>query len=131
LSEAFGKRSRLLKRPEFERVYEIGRRVRGQYMMLFVMSGETGRRRLGVAATRKVGSAVERNRLKRRAREIFRRRLVGGWHDVVVVPRREMLDASFDALQQEYLFLLKRGMDMARGAQRRNDSNHPPHPSSL
>jgi len=131
LGEEFAKRARLLKRPEFERVYEDGRRIRGRFMMLFVLSGESGRPRFGVAATRKVGSAVERNRIKRRAREIFRRRPVAGCHDVVVVPRREMLDAPFDSLESEYLCLLKRGIEMARVSERRNDSIHPPRPSSV
>ena len=131
MSEEFAKRARLLKRPEFERVYDNGRRLRGRFMMLFVLPGETGGRRLGVAATRKIGSAVERNRIKRRVREIFRRRPVDGRHDVVVVPRREMLDAPFDSLEGEYLGLLKRGIEMARVHERRNDSTHPPRPSSV
>ena len=42
MSEEFAKGARLLKRPEFERVYDNGRRLRGRFMMLFVLSGETG-----------------------------------------------------------------------------------------
>jgi ribonuclease P protein component len=64
--------------------------------------------RLGVAATRKLGSAVERNRAKRRARELFRRRKKIGGLDIVIVPRREMLDASFASLEAEYVALLGR-----------------------
>lgn len=77
-------------------------------MTLFVMLNGTETARLGVAATRKLGSAVERNRAKRRARELFRRRKKIGGLDIVIVPRREMLDAPFASLEAEYVALLAR-----------------------
>jgi len=77
-------------------------------MTLFVMVNGTDAPRLGVAATRKLGSAVERNRAKRRARELFRRRTTIGGLDIVIVPRREMLDAPFASLEAEYVALLTR-----------------------
>jgi RNase P protein component len=51
--------------------------------------------RLGIAATRKMGDAVERNRAKRLARELFRRHKIDAGLDVIIVPRREMVDAPF------------------------------------
>jgi len=77
-------------------------------MTVFVMMNGTEQPRLGVAATRKLGSAVERNRAKRRARELFRRRKQSGGLDIVIVPRREMLDAPFASLEAEYDSLLTR-----------------------
>lgn len=76
-------------------------------MLFLVPNGGTGPR-LGVAATRKLGSAVERNRAKRRARELFRRHKVPAGLDVIIVPRREMLDAPFDSLEADYLAALER-----------------------
>ena len=75
--------------------------------------------RLGVAATRKLGSAVERNRAKRRAREMFRRRKIIGGLDVVIVPRREMLDAPFAHLEAD-IPLLTAPVSPARAADRRS-----------
>ena len=99
---------RIRRRPEFERIYNTGSKVHGRFMTLFVMVNETDTPRLGVAATRKLGSAVERNRAKRRARELFRRRTKIGGLDIVIVPRREMLDAPFAVLEAEYVALLAR-----------------------
>jgi ribonuclease P protein component len=82
-------------------------------MTVFVMANGTDQPRLGVAATRKLGSAVERNRAKRRARELFRRRREVGGLDIVIVPRREMLDAPFATLEAEYAALLGRRRDRA------------------
>jgi ribonuclease P protein component len=47
--------------------------VTGSYVVLFGRPGETAVSRLGITATRKCGDAVERNRLKRWVREIYRR----------------------------------------------------------
>ena len=100
---------RIRRRPEFDRVYTEGARVHGRFMTVFVLPNGGTVARLGVAATRKIGSAVERNRAKRLAREIFRRQKVGAALDVVVVPRREMLDAPFDSLEADYHAALTRG----------------------
>jgi ribonuclease P protein component len=99
---------RVRRRPDFERAYNTGARVHGKFMTLFVVANGAAAPRFGVAATRKLGSAVERNRAKRISREIFRRHKVTAGLDIVVVPRREMLDASFATLESDYLSVLER-----------------------
>lgn len=64
--------------------------------------------RLGIVATRRLGGAVSRNRAKRRVRELFRKNKAPGGFDVVVIPRNEFLEASFDSLETEYRALLRR-----------------------
>ena len=100
---------RVRRRPEFERIYKEGARIHGRFMTLFVLPNGGTAPRFGVAATRKLGSAVERNRAKRLAREMFRRHKVAAGLDIVVVPRREMLDAPFASLEADYLAALRRG----------------------
>jgi len=99
---------RVRRRPEFERAYDTGVRVNGRFMTVFVVNNGSEAPRLGVAATRKMGAAVERNRAKRLARELFRRHKIDAGLDVIIVPRREMVDAPFATLEADYLAALAR-----------------------
>jgi len=106
--ESLRRSDRVRRRPDFERAYDTGVRIHGRFMMLFVVLNGGPDARVGVAATRKLGSAVERNRAKRLAREIFRRHTRAAGLDVIIVPRREMLDAPFASLEADYLATLER-----------------------
>ena len=107
---------RIRRRPEFERVYNDGTRISGRFMTVFLLGTGRATARFGVAATRKLGSAVERNRAKRLARELFRRHKIAAGYDVVIVPRREMLDAPFPSLEADYERALERRTHRARAA---------------
>ena len=95
-------------RADFQRLYDTGRRLSGRLMTIFIGSNGTTEPRLGIAATRKIGSAVVRNRAKRLARELFRQHKPPGGLDIVVIPRREMLDAPYVTLEAEFRALLDR-----------------------
>jgi ribonuclease P protein component len=101
-SQGLAPGERIRRRPEFERVYNDGARISGRFMTVFVLANGLKTPRCGVAATRKLGRAVERNRAKRLAREIFRRHKIAAGYDIVIVPRREMLDAPFASLEADY-----------------------------
>ena len=72
-SEALPKATRLAKRREFLRVYETGRKLFSRYTVLFFAANGLTHSRLGITATKKLGKANVRNRLKRWTREIYRR----------------------------------------------------------
>lgn len=66
-------RPKLRKSAEFRTVYEGGRRFDGRLMTAFVRRNELGRHRLGITASKRVARlAVDRNRMKRLLREMFR-----------------------------------------------------------
>jgi ribonuclease P protein component len=84
-----------------------------------------------VAATRKLGSAVERNRAKRLARELFRRNKLAAGLDIVIVPRREMLDAPFGTIEADYLAALdRRDRERRRSEGSRPRGGRRPRPAS-
>ena len=63
---------RLKRRKDFQRVYRGGVVWKGSCFSLYVLKREDGVR-LGIVVPRRFGTAVERNRTKRRLREAFRR----------------------------------------------------------
>lgn len=75
---------------------------------MFILPNAGGVGRLGIAATRKLGGAVQRNRAKRLIREVFRRNKIAQGFDVVVIPKRDLLDASLSDLEADYRTLLER-----------------------
>ena len=94
----------LKKRSEFLAV-QRGEKRRGRYFLLEVLrDGREGPPRVGITVTRRQGNAVERNRIRRRLRAAIRgepgRHMEPG-SDYVIVARREVLQAPFDALQAE------------------------------
>ena len=113
-SERFQPRERIRKRADFERAYEHGVRVHGRFVTLFLLHTGLNVGRLGVSATRKLGGAVVRNRAKRQIRDIFRRHKVDQGFDVVVVAKRELIDAGTSAIETEYRRNLDRGLRQVR-----------------
>jgi ribonuclease P protein component len=101
---------RIRRRTDFRRIYERGTRVTGRLATLFVLRNELAVGRLGIAATKKLGGAVQRNRAKRLIRDVFRRNKVAPGFDLVVVPRRELLGAGLKAIETEYLRNLERSL---------------------
>jgi len=92
------------RRADFQHCYRRGRRRHGAFATLHFVVNELEHPRLSITVTRKVGSAVVRNRLKRRVREIYRR-----WSqrprlpalDIVFHLKPAAREASFEELEQE------------------------------
>jgi ribonuclease P protein component len=65
---------------------------------------DSGPTRIGFTVSKKVGNAVERNRVRRRLREAVRLSCSGRFqpgHDYVLVGRRPALELSFDRIRQD------------------------------
>jgi len=119
----FGPAEHVRKRADFELIYKTGFKRSGRLMTMFTREREAGPARLGIAATRKMGAAVERNRAKRLVRELFRHNKPVVAVDVVVVPRREILAAPYDRIEAEFRSLLSRNPSTHSRSAVRNESS--------
>ena len=95
--------------------------------------GDDGPARVGFTVSKKVGGAVERNRVRRQLREIVRLSAAAGFRagsDYVVVGRRAALGIPFARLAADFTGALKRLDTGRRGASRtRGEDRGPPSPS--
>jgi ribonuclease P protein component len=124
---------RLLKRADYEAVYGAGQRRSSPLFSVFFRAqpalpneasgrettreGSTAKTpaasrtsRFGISIKKALGSAVKRNRMRRRIREIIRwhrQEIAPGW-DIVIHPRSSVETAKFSALAEELLKLLPR-----------------------
>jgi ribonuclease P protein component len=102
---------RLRHRTEFQNVYRRGSRVSGRFVVLFFLANGLTYSRMGVTASRKVGTAVVRARCRRRARELFRRhrhRLGDVGLDVVINAKRNWKQTPWVELEEDFLRCLRR-----------------------
>lgn len=110
----FRPHERIRRRAEFQRVYDSGFRVSSRYSTVFLLPNAQLPGRLGIAATRKLGGAVQRNKAKRLIREIFRRNKIAHGFDVVVVPKHELIGASLSVLEADYRTIVERRLRQRR-----------------
>lgn len=101
---------RLRRNGDFRAVREQGRRIDcGAFMLTWRVrpaAEKPGPARVGVVASRAaVGDAVDRNRAKRRLRELYRRHqhLVPAGHDVVLTARSSLLRLDFAEAAQRFV----------------------------
>jgi len=89
--------NRLSRSRDFDAVHRRGRSVSSRYLVLhWLPQDEPADPRVGFAVPRKAGGAVERNRIKRRLREVWDERLdrVPPGHDYVLVVRPGLPEAA-------------------------------------
>lgn len=124
-SRAFPKTKRLLRRADFKRVYDSGRRQFTGNMTVFflrrslVTAAEGNSLRVGLTVGKVLGDSVDRSRIKRRMREAVRL----SWPepeapvDVVFHPRKAVLSMAFAELAREVARGLNLAIQRAREAQ--------------
>ena len=94
----FTKADRLLKRPEFLCLLTCGKEISNKNFVAKFNPGRFENTRLGITASRRVGNAVARNRIKRLVREHFRlkRHQFAGCWDINITAKRAAANLSSD-----------------------------------
>ena len=102
--------SRLRKHADYQRVYSSSRKRQSASMSWFLSAQDdaTAQPRVGLTAGKVLGKAHERNRIKRRMRDILRRHVaeLAPGTDLVLHPRRTVLSIEFTKLEAEIVRIL-------------------------
>ncbi|HWZ52757.1 MAG TPA: ribonuclease P protein component [Granulicella sp.] len=130
---------RLRKHAEYQRVYKASRKQFAKQMSYFFTlrtpaeierdpDGATGAR-IGLTVGKVMGKAVDRNRIKRRMREVVRRNLptLTTPVDVILHPRRSVIDLEFATLDREVAQVFRAIQKMAA---RQGGEAPPPPPAN-
>lgn len=100
---------RLGKNPEFQKVYKRGRSKANKYLVMYVLTGESGPNSYGFSVSKKVGNSVVRHRVTRLLRESVSKNdasIVEG-NKIVLIARKDIKGKSFEEVNGAVLHLYK------------------------
>lgn len=104
--------NRLKRKKEFEAVFKGGRIVRGNNFFLKYLANGTDKTKIGFVVSKKVSKkAVDRNKIKRRLREVFRLKKQGikTGLSIVIMTTPSIKELSFKEIEKEAGNLLEKG----------------------
>ncbi|PZM63910.1 ribonuclease P protein component [Paenibacillus dendritiformis] len=106
------KKYRLRDRSDFSRVYRYGRSFANHQLVLYVFHRpQVERFRVGVSASKKIGNAVMRNRMRRMIKEIVRREAdrVIDHVDLIFIVRKGATVMNYDQLTKSVQHVMRKG----------------------
>jgi len=104
MDETLSPRERIKKKKDFLFLYKKGYRYRGKFFNLIYLSNDLCFSRMAVVASKKIGNAVKRNKVKRSMRALFRKNkeLLKNPLDIIFIAKKEILEASWPMLEKDY-----------------------------
>ncbi|HSE40586.1 MAG TPA: ribonuclease P protein component [Acidobacteriota bacterium] len=102
--------NRLNRAMDFRRVFSKGKRTATRLFVIYILPNHLSHSRLGIQVQSKIGTAVQRNYIKRIVREIFRkihqdfREPV----DIVFIAGKQMKNVRFSEFNEEFLKVVQR-----------------------
>ncbi|MDR2570242.1 MAG: ribonuclease P protein component [Oscillospiraceae bacterium] len=100
----------LTKNHEFKRLYNKGKSAVSKYTAVYTMRSGGDGNRLGITVSAKLGGAVQRNRIRRRLKEIYRlnEHTLRTGYSIVIVARQSCKDAKWSELESSVLTIFKK-----------------------
>jgi ribonuclease P protein component len=100
----------LKKNHEFKRLYNKGKNTASKCVVVYCRRNGMTENRLGVTVSTKLGGAVQRNRIRRRLKEIYRlnEKVLHSGYDIVIVARMRSRFADYKELETSVLTLFRK-----------------------
>jgi len=108
--QTFGRHEKICKKQDYLTIYEQGVRRYSKHFTMIEYRNQEGIRRLGITVSKKVGIAVQRNRVKRLLREFFRlnKSRFSSSHDIVIIAKKDAHSLTYQDVCRELGSLLIR-----------------------
>ena len=99
----------LKKNSDFQNVYRNGKSYANKYLVMYVLENNSGKNRLGISVSKKVGNSVVRHHVTRLLRESYRlhENIFNSGLDIVVVVRVSAKDISYAEVESALLHVSK------------------------
>ena len=98
----------LAKRSQYEKVYKSGIAKSDKYIVIKALANNLEFSRFGYSTNKSLGNAVNRNRVRRRLKEIIRAKYIKPGWDIVVIARSSTVGIDYHRLEKSVDDLLKR-----------------------
>lgn len=97
----------LKKNRDFQNVYRMGKSYANRYLVMYVLENQTGKNRIGISVSKKVGNSVIRHHLTRLIRESYRLHedMFYSSLDIVVIARATARSISYHEVESALLHL--------------------------
>ncbi|MGB8951937.1 MAG: ribonuclease P protein component [Candidatus Aminicenantales bacterium] len=107
--ETLSPRERITKKKDFSAIYKKGRWYRGYYFHLVCLPNSLAFSRMAVVASKKVGNAVTRSRIKRVIRELFRRNkeLLTSPLDIIFIAKKNIQNSDWEKVRDQYFSVIQ------------------------
>ena len=94
---------------DFQNVYKNGKSYANKYLVMYVLENNTGKNRLGISVSKKVGNSIVRHKITRLIRESYRlhENIFNSGLDIVVIARNRASSVNYWEIESALLHLAK------------------------
>ena len=102
---------RLKKKSDFDIVFRKGQAITGRFIFLKIIKNQLDNSRFGFIVSLKVSKkAVIRNRIKRRLREIIKKKIkdIKTNYDIIILAKPEIISKDYKEIEKEIILIFKK-----------------------
>lgn len=101
---------RIRKSKDYQHTYRNGLKIPGKYLIAYISANDMSKNRFGIVASKKVGNAVKRNKVKRRLRAIARESQgqIRQGYDIIIIARHSMVEADYNRIEKDFYTVMKK-----------------------
>lgn len=102
------KKYRINHKEDYHNLYKYGKRYNGKYIIIYIKVNKLKYSRFGVVASKKVGKAVIRNRVKRQIRAIIQEinKKITGSSDMVIIAKKTIDKSNYSLIEKDFRGIL-------------------------